>query len=164
MPARSRSLGARTLAAAVTFASAVTLLTAPAGCGRIPRRATRADCVRWADHFDALAKRAYDQVSARCWAGDGLKIADSQADPRKKLLLSADLDYGRKIDQERAALVDQCSAQDGARYYPPDAACFLGAATMHDWRACSFRTPFFAAFRDVVAGFEQQVDDVCGKQ
>ena len=140
------------------------LALAPAGCGRIPRRATKADCARWGDHFGTLAKRAYDEVSAQCWSGNGLKLAQSQTDPKKKLVLSADLDYARKIDQERDALFAQCSAQDGARYYPPDADCFLGATTMHDWRGCRFRTPFFASFQDVVASFEQQVTDVCGRQ
>ena len=119
--------------------------------------------MRWADHFGTLAKRAYDEVSAQCWAGNGLKLAQSQSDPKKKLVLSPDLDYGRKIDEERKSLVDQCTAQDGARYYPPDAECFLGATSMHDWRACTFKTPFFTSFQDLVAGFEQQVADVCAK-
>jgi hypothetical protein len=158
-----RPAGARLLASAGLVASAVALTLATAGCNRIPRRATQTDCVRWADHFGTLAKKAYDEVSAQCWAGGGLKFAASQVDPKRKLVLSADLDYGRKIDQERKALVDQCTAQDGARYYPPDADCFLGASNLHDWRACTFKTPFFVSFQDVVIGFEQQVTDVCGK-
>lgn len=151
------------LASGALLASAVALTVATAGCNRIPRRATQTDCVRWADHFGTLAKKAYDEVSAQCWSGNGLKFAASQADPKRKLILSPDLDYARKIDLERNALVDQCTAQDGARFYPPDADCFLGASTIHDWRACTFKTPFFVSFQDVVAGFEQQVADVCAK-
>lgn len=162
-PVRAPTSRARRLLAAVgTLAAGTALLLAPAGCGKIPRRATKGDCERWGDHFSSLAKVAYADVSQRCWAGGPMKIAQSQADPKKKLLLSADLDYARKIDQERNTLVEQCAAQDGARYYPPDAECFLGAKAMHDWRTCGFKTPFFASFVDVVEGFEKQVADVCG--
>lgn len=158
----SASRARRLVAALATLGAATALLLAPAGCSKIPRRATKADCERWGDHFASLAKVAYGDVAARCWATGPMKIAQSQADPKKKLLLSADLDYARKIDQERATLVEQCAAQDGARYYPPDAECFLNAGVMHDWRTCGFKTPFFASFVDVVEGFEKQVADVCG--
>jgi hypothetical protein len=151
----------RALAASATLALAA-LLVAPAGCGRMPRKATKADCERWGDQFATLAKKAYADVGARCWTGGGMKIAQSQADPNKKLVLSADLDYARKIDAERDSLVTQCGSQDGAKYYPPDAECFLRAGAMHDWLGCRFQTPFFTSMQDVVVGFEKQVADVCG--
>jgi hypothetical protein len=150
-----------TLVRAAAALGVVALASAPLACGRIPRQVHRSDCEAWSGHFIELTKQSYASIRARCWSGNGLKIAQTD-DPKKKLLLQADPDAVSKLDKERDSIVEQCASQDGAKYYPPDAECLMRAQKLGDVRSCKFKTPFFASLADVVTALDKQVNDVCG--
>lgn len=113
------------------------------------------DCERWADHFSSrlreATKRRIDECSAKVRAAGGTPINDGK-----------DLDETNKEgDRLHALIMDQCGQQVGAAYVRTDAACYLGAKKMEDWKSCPFQSMFFSDYKAVAKNHEKMFDDRC---
>lgn len=117
---------------------------------------TTADCQTWADNFATklkdATKRRIDECSAKVKAAGGTPSPDS----------AKDLDAtNAEADRLHAVILDQCGQQVGAMYNVGDAACFMDAKKMEDWRQCPFQSMFFSDYKAVARNHQKMFDDRC---
>jgi hypothetical protein len=114
------------------------------------------DCEKWADHFSArlreATKRKIDECDQKLKSvGAGPSAADA-----------ADLEATNKeADRLHALIMEQCGQQVGAKYVRSDAACYMSAKKMEDWKSCNFESMFFSDYKAVAKNHEKLFDDRC---
>jgi hypothetical protein len=114
------------------------------------------DCETWADHFATRLKEAtrrrIDECSAKVKAAGGTPSAEAAKD-----LEVTDAE----ADRLHGLIIEQCGQQVGAAYPEADAACFVSAKRMEDWKACPFHSMFFSDYKAVAKNHEKMFDDRC---
>jgi hypothetical protein len=116
---------------------------------------TANDCEKWADHFSnrlrEATKRRIDECSDKVRAAGGVPSSDPK-----------DLEETNKeADRLHGLIIEQCGQQVGAAYVRADAACYMGAKKMEDWKACPFESMFFADYKSVAKNHEKMFDERC---
>lgn len=115
-----------------------------------------ADCEKWADHFAARLREATRRRIDEC--ATKLKAAGGKPSPAD----AKDLEMtNQEADRLHALIMDQCGQQVGASYVRSDAACYMDAKKMEDWKSCKFESMFFADYKAVAKNHEKMFDDRC---
>ncbi len=127
----------------------------PASAARYAELAP-ADCERWADHFAARLREATRRRIDEC--DEKLKAIGAGPSPADKGDLEA---TNQEADRLHALIIEQCSQQVGAKYVRSDAACYLGAKKMEDWKSCPFESMFFSDYKAVAKNHEKLFEDRC---
>ncbi|MEO7094027.1 MAG: hypothetical protein ABI175_12305, partial [Polyangiales bacterium] len=105
-----------------------------------PNHVTRGRCGEWAAHSRVVARAALGPDLARC------KMDESV------------------IDAGGASIETTCGRDVGAGYAAADEKCFLGAASLEDWRKCSFPgASMFSAYEKGALRQRAFLDDLCAK-
>jgi hypothetical protein len=112
-------------------------------------------CQTWADHFgkrvrEATARRI-DECAAKCAAAGRTSKTDA--------VDRANADA--EADRLRETIIEQCSAQAGAKFVRSDAACFLASKTMEGWRECEFKSMFFSDYKALAKNHQTLFDRRC---
>ena len=117
---------------------------------------TADDCQTWADNFATRLKEAtrrrIDECSAKVKAAGGTPSPEGAKD-----LEVTDAE----ADRLHGLIIEQCGQQVGAAYVVDDAACYMGAKKMEDWKACPFQSMFFGDYKAVAKNHEKMFDDRC---
>lgn len=116
---------------------------------------TASDCEKWADNFSArlreATKRRIDECSDKVRAAGGTPVNDDK-----------DLEVtNNEADRLHALIIEQCGQQVGAAYVRSDAACYMSAKKMEDWKTCPFQSMFFSDYKAVAKNHEKMFDDRC---
>lgn len=114
------------------------------------------DCEQWADHFAARLREATKRRIDEC--DERLKAVGAGPSPADKADLEA---TNKEADRLHALIIEQCSQQVGAKYVRSDAACYLGAKRMEDWKSCPFESMFFSDYKAVAKNHEKLFEDRC---
>ena len=114
------------------------------------------DCEQWADHFATrlreATKRRIDECASKLKSVGATPISNDAAD------LEA---TNQEADRLHALIMEQCGQQVGAKYVRADAACYLGAKKMEDWKSCPFESMFFSDYKAVAKNHEKMFEDRC---
>lgn len=117
---------------------------------------TADDCQTWADHFSARLKdataRRIDECTNKVKAAGG---TPSEGVAKDRAVADAE------TDRLHAMILDQCGQQIGASYVRSDAACYLSAKKLEDWKACPFESMFFSDYKAVAKNHEKMFEDRC---
>ncbi len=119
---------------------------------------TETECRVWADHFRVRLDEANRRRIEQCRKEVGGSAEAEKADARDLAEANAE---GARL---HALIIDQCSQQVGASYVQVDAACYMSAPRMEDWKSCPFQSMFFSDYKAVAKNHEKMFTERCARE